>query len=151
MIFLDLIKTAAGPVIDAIVGLIPDKRAAQEKKLELETAITQAAITASAQQGKINELEAQHKSVFVAGWRPAAGWVCVAGLAYAGLVQPFLAWIVTVAALFWDKADQIPALPVVDTDTLYNLLIGLLGLGSMRLWEKTKGVARETSPFKGKQ
>lgn len=151
MIFLDLIKTATGPLIDRLTGLIPDRAAAAKAKIELEAAITTAALAAAAQQGKINELEAQHRSVFVAGARPAAMWVCVGGLAYAGLIQPFLTWAVTVTAMFWGKADQLPPLPVVDTDTLYNLLMGMLGLGGMRMWEKTKGVSRETSPFKSKE
>lgn len=85
-------------------------------------------------QTDINAKEAENPSVFVSGWRPAVGWVCVAGLAYSFVIRPFLAW----GALFYDKPEP----PTLDLEQLIGLLFGLLGLGYYRMREKMAGVAR---------
>ena len=78
---------------------------------------------------EINKIEAAHKSLFIAGPRPFLMWVCGFGFAYNVLVHPILdIWI---------------EMPIVDPALLYPTLMALLGLGSMRTVEKTKGVARE--------
>lgn len=84
-------------------------------------------------QQKVNEIEAASTNWFVAGARPAAMWVCVFGLAYEFVLKPFAAW----GALNWGW--QAP--PSIDLSTLNTLLFGMLGLGSMRTFEKVKGVA----------
>ena len=77
----------------------------------------------------VNKIEAAHKSLFVAGWRPAIGWICGIGLLYNVLLAPILAiWF---------------TLPEVETDILETTMWGMLGLGAMRTAEKFKGVQRE--------
>mgnify|MGYP001597783898 CR=1 FL=1 len=83
---------------------------------------------------KVNEEEAKHLNIFVAGWRPAAGWVCVCSLAYHYIMQPFLTFL---CAFFQHNIT----LPTFDMYTLYTILMGMLGLGTLRTAEKTKGVA----------
>jgi hypothetical protein len=80
--------------------------------------------------------EAKHPSVFVAGWRPAVGWVCTVGLAYEFLLQPLAAWISAIAA--------VPTPPTLDTQSLITLLGGMLGLGIARTVEGVKGRKRST-------
>lgn len=87
------------------------------------------------EQIKVNAVEAANASPFVAGWRPAAGWVCVFGLAYMTLFRPIMSWIATIWA--W---GAIP--PVVDTTVLFELLGGMLGLGVLRTYEKIQGVTK---------
>lgn len=82
---------------------------------------------------EINAREAQHPSVWVAGWRPGAGWMGVAGFAYAVLLQPMLTWVSTIQG--W------PTPPTIDTDLLWVVLSGMLGIGGLRTYEKAKGVA----------
>lgn len=81
-------------------------------------------------QAEIGKLEAQHRSVFVAGWRPAIGWVCAAGLAFPFLINPVLQW-----------ASGSPG-PVMPTDALTTLIFALLGLGGLRTVEKLGGKSR---------
>lgn len=83
---------------------------------------------------EVNAREAQSPHLFVAGWRPGAGWCCVAGLGYTTIVQPLLAW--ASAAKGW------PMPPTIDADTLLYVLGGMLGLGSLRSFEKSKGVSK---------
>jgi len=113
--------------------------ALEERKLDLEEKrIDQATDLA---QVDINKIEAASTSVFVSGWRPAVGWVGVAGLAYQFLGYPLMQWVWA----FGQGADLIPkglpAPPDLQVEQLMTLLAGLLGFGGMRSFEKSKGVA----------
>lgn len=81
-------------------------------------------------QAEINKIEASHRSIFVAGWRPAIGWVCAAGLAFPFLVNPVLQWCTGTPG------------PEMPTDALTSLIYALLGLGSLRTVEKIGGKAK---------
>ncbi len=87
-------------------------------------------------QVEVNKVEAAHKSLFVAGGRPAALWMCVLALGWHFLVQPVLDY----ALLLF---DVIPPRIEFDTASLMTILTGLLGLGGLRSFEKYKRVARE--------
>jgi hypothetical protein len=82
----------------------------------------------------VNKIEAASTSFFVAGWRPAVGWTCVAGLGYSFFGLPILSW--GSVNFGW----VIP--PALDMGTLLTLLLGMLGLGGLRTKEKIEGVAR---------
>lgn len=84
----------------------------------------------------INKVEAAHKSIFVAGWRPFIGWVCGVGIAYAFLLNPLISWGVAIAGL-----EVVP--PTIDPTVLYNLVIAMLGMAGLRTYEKKSNVARE--------
>jgi len=109
------------------------------RKLDLEQArIDQATDVA---QVDVNKIEATSSNLFVSGWRPAVGWVGVAGLAYQFLGYPFMQWAWAVG----QGVDLIPlglnAPPDLDVEQLMTLLAGLLGFGGMRSFEKHRGVA----------
>ncbi len=82
--------------------------------------------------------EAKHPSVFVSGWRPALGWLCVLILAWTWIVRD----VVIIGLMLVDKAEVVQQLPTADTSTVITLLLCLLGLGGARTLEKLKGVAR---------
>ena len=88
-------------------------------------------------QTEVNKTEAANPSVFVAGWRPAIGWVCAAGVSYSVLIQPLLTWATNLCG------SEVVA-PIVDTSVLFTLLSGLLGLGAMKSFDMMKGVATTT-------
>ena len=76
-----------------------------------------------------DKTEAAHKSLFVAGWRPSIGWVCSLGLLYNTIIANILGiWV---------------DLPEIDTTLLVPVMMGMLGLGAMRSYEKVNSVARE--------
>ena len=78
---------------------------------------------------------AKHSSAFVAGWRPAIGWVCAIGLGYQFLILPFAGLINAFYAL--------PAeLPAIQAAELSTLVMSLLGLGGLRSYEKAKGLTK---------
>jgi len=110
-----------------ITGKLDPQLEAQidQKWLELENAAT-------AQQARINEIEAQSGSLFVSGWRPAAGWICVIGLGFEYLIRPLVQWILNIAKVA-------VTLPGIDMNMMFPLLGALLGLGTLRGIEKIKG------------
>jgi len=108
-----------------------------EKKREAEAQFLQMAMDGELKQViaqlEINAREATHPSMWVAGWRPAVGWVGALGLFYATIGQPVLAWVS--AARGW------PVPPELNVDLLWVTLSGMLGIGGLRTYEKSKGVA----------
>ena len=93
--------------------------------------------------------EAQHPSWYVAGWRPAIGWVCAAGIGWEFVLRPIIQWLLYSAALVLVDGDTATAakeiaegVPSVDTGTLIGLVTTLLGMGAIRMTEKVKKVAR---------
>lgn len=104
-----------------------------QAKLELTKVLQQPHIM----QALANIEEAKHPSVFVAGWRPAIGWICAIGLSYHFLIYPFAGLIATLI----DPTLVLPQL--VSVGELMTLVLSLLGLGGLRTLEKTQGVSRE--------
>jgi Protein of unknown function (DUF3154). len=98
----------------------------KELEIQLELAKGQMAI---------NEKEAQSPSLFVSGWRPAVGWVCVFAYAFNYLLMPIANWL----AVWLDP--NAPKILMLETGELTTLLFGMLGIGGLRTFEKLKGKA----------
>ena len=131
------------PIIGQVLGkVLPDPAEAAEAKIRLaelvqrgELAFLDADVKVALGQMEINKEEAKSGSLFVAGWRPAVGWICAVALSYQFVVRPLLAW--------YSLIVTIPVPPELDVATLMTLLFGMLGMGGMRMYEKGKGVARD--------
>lgn len=115
--------------------IIPDKDARDKAQAELLRAAQDQDFQKAIAQIEVNKVEAQHTSLFVAGWRPAIGWICVIGLGYNFLLYPMMTWLVVVTG-----AEFTP--PPLLSENLMELVMGMLGLGALRSFEKWKGVAR---------
>lgn len=130
------------PVIDTILSVIktPLERLITDKnkKLEFEHALQIEVLKAGLGQMEINKVEAAHKSIFVAGWRPFIGWVCGFALAWHFILYDVAQWV---QISFFPDGPSLPALN--GTETLITVLLSMLGLGGLRTFEKIKGVARE--------
>jgi hypothetical protein len=132
-----LIKSMIGPIIAPLIDRIPDKNERARAQEQIEGQMLAAMTSLVQGQLEINMKEAQHGSVFVAGWRPAIGWICGIALGWNYIIQPIISW--TVFALGVDLADA----PRLDTAELTTILLGMLGLGGLRTYEKRLGVARQ--------
>jgi len=132
--------TGLGSVFDfgskVIDKLFPDKNEATRAKISLmemqqkgELAELDATLKVALAQASTNTEEAKNASIFVSGWRPAVGWVCVTSLGYNYIFMPFF----TYCANWWFKA---PAMPALDTGELTTILIGMLGLIASRSFDK---------------
>jgi hypothetical protein len=133
---LSLLLPVLGEVLDRV---LPDPKQAEQVKLEMlkmaqeaELKGLQASVELAKGQIEVNKVEAGTDG-FRGGWRPFCGWVCGAGLCYQFLVQPILPWLVGL------QGATVPPLPPIDSEALYGLLMGLLGLGGLRTVERVRG------------
>ena len=127
-----MIDKLIGPISDIVGKLIPDKDLQKKLTHELEMSLHKANLA----QLEVNKAEAVHKSMFVAGWRPFVGWVCGVSLLYHFLLSPLMVFIFTIAGVE-------VLLPEFEFSQLSSILMGMLGLGGLRTFEKMKGVNRE--------
>ena len=134
MTLLDFVP-ALGSMVQKVLDLIPDPNARAKAAEEYQRALLDAAAKAEAVKREINRTEAASGSVFVAGWRPAIGWVCACALGFQYLARPLATWA---SGVWW---PGLPALPGLD-DSLWQLMFGMLGLGSLRTIEKTRGTGK---------
>jgi len=111
-------SSAVGVLAKDIREAIKGKELDPEKLIELQT--------------KINKAEAQHRSIFVAGWRPFIGWICGVALAYNFILRDLIIFVV--------GSDNVP--PALQMDHLMTVLMGMLGLGAFRTYEKIKNVSK---------
>ena len=118
----------AGKVLDKFVE---DK----DLKRKLESELKSQIISLDLAQAQTNLEQAKHSSVFIAGARPAIMWICAFGLGWQFVFQPVAAWILAVSG------SEL-MLPLFETEGLMPLTLSLLGLGSMRSFEKFKGIQR---------
>ena len=127
------ILPVAGEVIDR---LVPDKNAASKAKREMEKALIDAETAGILGQLEINKIEAAHRSIWTSGWRPFCGWVAGSALLYHYVLQPIIVFGLALTE------TTTPALPTFDMQSLMTILMGMLGLGGMRSFEKFKGLTK---------
>ena len=131
-----LISAILPSVMEVAGRFLPEdkeKRAAGER--EIQAKLTDSLAQVDLAQLGINKVEAAHRSMFVAGWRPFIGWTCGVALMYTYVLQPILVFGLAQSGYLID-------LPKMDLGELMPVLMGMLGLGGLRSWEKVKGVAR---------
>ena len=113
--------------------VIPDKDARERAQAELLKAASDQDFQLSLAQIRVNEEEAKSDNIFKSGWRPAIGWICVFGLFYNFVLYNILLWAVATFGI-----NITP--PALMSDILMELVFAMLGLGSLRTFEKVKGI-----------
>ena len=113
--------------INAIGKIVDDVYTSEEERLTAAELILRIEQEPHKLQAEINKIEAAHRSMFVAGWRPMIGWVCSIGLAFVFLFNPIMQW-------YTGKPG--PEMPL---EAMTTLVVSLLGLGGLRTFEKVMG------------
>ena len=131
-----MIDKLIGPVTGLLDKFIEDKDQKARLAHEVATMAENHAQELAKGQLEVNKVEAAHKSLFVSGWRPAVGWVCVLGMFGNFITIPFSNFVL---ALF--SIDIV--IPLVPLETMMPVLMGMLGLGAMRTYEKKNAVHRD--------
>jgi|TARA_R110000803_G_scaffold31582_1_gene70284 hypothetical protein len=131
-----LIDNLIGPVAGILDKVIPDKDQAAKLAHDIATMADKMSHEQVLAQLEVNKIEAASGSLFKGGWRPFIGWVCGIAFAYHFIFQPFLIF------LFATFGVSIPDLPEFDMGTLMPVLMGMLGLGGLRTFEKAKGISK---------
>lgn len=131
-------------LVDGVLDKIPNVNDRAKAKEDLEQELLGIVSIATRGQLEINKQEAAHKSIFVAGWRPFIGWVCGVGIAWQFVVIPILNWVILLLVINNPELEGIPNLPALDMTELMGLIFALLGMGGLRSFEKSRGVARSS-------
>jgi hypothetical protein len=106
------------------------------KALDAQVQIQQMIMDSANAQAQTNTAEAASDDKFTSRWRPAVGWICAIAMGYHAIIQPLCFFWLTVAGVKM-------ALPVVDMNMIMPVLLGMLGLGGLRTYEKVQGVNRK--------
>ena len=125
-----------GPVTGLLDKFIEDKDVKNKLAHDLSRMAERHAQELAKGQMEINKTEAAHKSLFVAGWRPAIGWICGLGMASNFLLIPIANFVLALTG-------SAIVIPLLDTGEMMPVLMGMLGLGAMRTYEKKQGVQRD--------
>jgi len=131
MALFGIAEAVVGVVDNVLDKFVEDKDLRAKLDHELKTQVQRANLAQIA----VNQEQAGHPSIFVAGARPAIMWICAFGLGWQFVFQPICVWALAV----WATDLTIPIIP---TEGLMTLTLSLLGLGGMRSFEKTKGIQR---------
>ena len=131
-----LLDTLIGPVTSIIDKIVPDKDQAAKFAHEIATMSEKMANEQVLAQLEVNKAEAASGSLFKGGWRPAIGWICGLALFWSFILQPFLVFFLLVFGV------DLPPLPEVGTADLMPILLGMLGLGGLRSYEKVQKVTK---------
>lgn len=131
-----MLQALIGPVAGLLDKFIEDADQKAQLAHDIATMAERHMHEANMGQIEINKAEAQHRSMFVAGWRPFLGW----GLSFAMVWHFVLVPMLTFAFAYAGIVP--PDLPEFDMESLMTVLLGMLGLGGLRTFEKTKGITK---------
>ena len=128
-------KIFGGDTLKTVGTVIDDLHFSGEEKEKLKLQMKEIDAKLKEKQLDINKAEASHRSIFVSGWRPFLGWISGLSIGYVYLFQPMLDMILQ---MFDIKVDWV----VLDLGQLMPLVLGMLGLGGLRSFEKAKGLTK---------
>ena len=133
---MSVLTSLVGPVTGLLDKFIEDKDQKAKLAHEIATMGEKHSQEALLAQLEINKAEAASGSLFKGGWRPFVGWTCGIAFAYHFVLQPLLIFVFAYIGL------ETPDLPKFDVGTLLPVLGGMLGIGGLRSYEKTKGLTK---------
>jgi hypothetical protein len=131
-----LVETLVGPVSGILDKFIEDKDQKAKLAHEIATMSDNHAQQLALAQVSLNKAEAESGSIFKGGWRPFIGWTSGVAFAYHFVLQPILVFVLTASGV------DLPELPEFDMSTLLTVLGGMLGIGSLRTYEKKSGLTK---------
>ena len=132
---INLLGSLVQPVTGLLDKFIEDKDQKNKLAHEISTMAERHAQELAKGQLEINKAEAQSRNIFVAGWRPFIGWTCGVAMAYNYVIHPIMIFVLA-------QLDYLEALPALDLGEMMPVLMGMLGLGGLRSFEKYKGISK---------
>ena len=131
-----MIQALIGPATKLLGKFIEDKDTKNKLAHELATMAERHAQELAKSQIEVNKAEAQSRHWFVASWRPFIGWTCGIALMWHFVLSQFILFFATMFGF------DLPALPEFDMGSLMTVLMGMLGLGGLRTFEKYKKITK---------
>ena len=132
---INLLGSLVEPVTGLLDKFVEDEDQKNRLAHEISTMAERHAQELAKGQLEINKAEAQSRNVFIAGWRPFLGWTMGFAMAYNYVIQP-------IAIFVLGQLNYLVALPALDMTEMMPVLLGMLGLGGLRTYEKKKGITK---------
>ena len=133
---MSLLNSLIGPVTGILDKVVEDKDQKAKLAHELATMADKLSHEQQLAQIEVNKAEAASGSLFKGGWRPFIGWVCGIAFFYHFVLNPIILFVIAIIGI------EIPTLPEFQMNTLLTVLGGMLGIGSLRTYEKQKGLTK---------
>ena len=130
-----LLGGGKGRALATISKVVDELHTSEEEKLDKKILMQRLQQKLAEKQLDVNAKEASHRSVFVAGWRPAIGWCGALALFFAFILSPCIEWYAKFSGM-----DIVP--PAIETGPLLAIVTSMLGVAGMRSFEKAKGIAK---------
>ena len=130
-----LLGGGKGGALATISKVVDELHTSEEEKLDKKILMQRLQQKLAEKQLDVNAKEASHRSVFVAGWRPAIGWCGAMALFFAFILSPCIEWYAKFSGV-----DIVP--PAIETGPLLAIVTSMLGVAGMRSFEKAKGIAK---------
>ena len=130
-----LLGGGKGGALETISKVVDELHTSEEEKLDKKILMQRLQQKLAEKQLDVNAKEASHRSVFVAGWRPAIGWCGAMALFFAFILSPCIEWYAKLSGI-----DIVP--PAIETGPLLAIVTSMLGVAGMRSFEKAKGIAK---------
>ena len=130
-----LLGGGKGGALATISKVVDELHTSEEEKLDKKILMQRLQQKLAEKQLDVNAKEASHRSVFVAGWRPAIGWCGALALFFAFILSPGIEWYAKFSGM-----DIVP--PAIETGPLLAIVPSMLGVAGMRSFEKAKGIAK---------
>ena len=132
---MSLLNIFGGKTVETVSKVIDDLHYSGEEKENLKLRFAEVESKLKEKQLEVNKAEASHRSIFVAGWRPCIGWISASALGFNFILAPCLEWYIAMA-----KLDI--TLPTISLNELYPIILGMLGLGFARSYEKKNNLTK---------
>ena len=130
-----LLGGGQGGALKTITKVVDELHTSEEEKLDKKILMQRIKQKLAEKQLDVNAKEASHRSVFVAGWRPAIGWCGALALFFSFILSPCIEWYAKFSGM-----DIVP--PAIETGPLLAIVTSMLGVAGMRSFEKAKGIAK---------
>ncbi len=131
-----IFASSAAQPIEAVGNVLDKLFTSDEEELSKKILLAKLAQEPGIAQVELNKVEAQHRSLFVAGWRPFVGWICGLALLYNFIIRDIISYI-----LITNYPETILP-PELAMTHLMTVLMGMLGMGGLRTIEKLTGKAK---------
>lgn len=132
----DAIANGANLINTVVTRIWPDATEIEKAKLTQLTQEIQNEYSLQLEQIKVNAIEAQSSNWFTSNWRPFIGWIGGFALAYSAILEPIMRFVAKV------QFNYIGEFPAIDNDITMQIVLGMLGMGAMRSFDKTKGTVK---------
>ena len=134
------IINAATPALGQLFGLVDSLFTTEDEREKAKLKVLELHHQGALGQLAVNQVEAAHENIFVAGWRPFIGWICGLSFAWSFLLFPIFTAIVSYIAQINEVQVDFGGVPQADMEVMLPVMMGMLGLGALRSWEKINNV-----------